>query len=315
MNLGRASALALGARITRVRCSNRGRSRAGATTEHGQLGDGATTPRATPVTIQRLSGVVALAAGARHTCALATDGSVQCWGYNATGQLGDGTTEFRSVPVPVHGLRQVVAIAAGSDHTCARLHDGSVRCWGADAFGQVGDGAHLDAVVVPQIVDGVRDVVELALGQDVTCARSRNGITRCWGGNSAGQLGDATTLARSVPAPVVDLTQRTRHLGLRCDTRLWPDDTAGTLRCWGGNRMGQLGDGSFVDQLRPAQGSPRDEDSWPGAERFFSWFSGASAPEDGVEPRSVRNRPPNLSRRPGLAHAFHSRAPPCPGDP
>jgi len=70
----------------------------------GQLGDGTTTNRLTPVKVQGLTDVVAIAAGARHSLARRKDGTVWAWGYNAYGQLGDGTTTDRLTPTQVSGI-------------------------------------------------------------------------------------------------------------------------------------------------------------------------------------------------------------------
>ena len=112
----------------------------------GQLGDGTTTDRNSPVEVQGLSKrVTAIVAGGFHTLALLADGTVKAWGNNGNGQLGDGTTTDRNSPVDVQGLpKRVTAIVAGSFHTLALLANGTVKAWGNNGFGQLGDGTTTD---------------------------------------------------------------------------------------------------------------------------------------------------------------------------
>jgi alpha-tubulin suppressor-like RCC1 family protein len=114
--------------------------------DRGQLGDGTTTDRLTPVPVRGLGGVSAIAAGDAHTCALLQRGVVRCWGANGDGQLGDRTTTDRQRPVAVDRLASVGAIStgAGVNHTCALLVRGELRCWGDNDYGQLGDGTITD---------------------------------------------------------------------------------------------------------------------------------------------------------------------------
>lgn len=74
--------------------------------------------------------VVRIAAGTYHTCALLSDGSARCWGWNGAGQLGDGTYDTRPGPVEVRNLTGAADLALGNNHSCSLLTDGTVRCWG-----------------------------------------------------------------------------------------------------------------------------------------------------------------------------------------
>jgi len=111
----------------------------------GQAGSPTQIPLVSPALVQDMSQTVAVAvaAGARHTCAIFSDATVRCWGANESGQLGDGTVDSKNKPVPVAGLTSVDAIVAGGAHSCARRTDGSVWCWGSNTSGQLGDGITL----------------------------------------------------------------------------------------------------------------------------------------------------------------------------
>lgn len=121
----------------------------------GQLGLGFTSDHeATPTAVPGLTGVHTLAMKRSHGCALLTDGTVRCWGSNASGQLGLGAVDDQAEPQPVPGLAGVAEIAVGADHSCALSSDGSATCWGSNSCGKLGvsDAFPLD---VPQPVSGL----------------------------------------------------------------------------------------------------------------------------------------------------------------
>ena len=170
----------------------------------GQLGNGTmTTNSPTPTTVSGLVGSTAIAPGWDHTCALLSNGSVQCWGANNYGQLGNGASiSGSSVPVAVSSLSGAVAVAAGSSHTCALLSEGSIACWGMNAQGELGNGTTTDSAT-PVTVSGVTGAKAIAAAHgDHTCALLSDGSITCWGDNSYGQLGNGTTTDSPTPVAV-----------------------------------------------------------------------------------------------------------------
>jgi len=176
---------------------------------NGQLGDGTKVLRELPGNVRGLtSGVVAIAAGGLHTCALTGDGDAKCWGYNFYGQVGDGTTTDRLLRVNVRRLTGGVAAittgagGTGRGHTCALTDAGGAKCWGWNMWGQLGDGTTTDHHT-PAFVKGLKTgVAAIAAGADHTCALMSAGGAKCWGRNGAGQLGDGTIIDRHKPVNV-----------------------------------------------------------------------------------------------------------------
>ena len=158
---------------------------------YGQLGDGTTINRSTPVQVFGLSdGVSSIANGDSYSCVVLTSGAVKCWGNNALGELGDGTTTNRSTPVQVIGLTSGVAsISAGPQHTCAVLTTGAAKCWGFNGGGQLGDGTTTSRLTPVQVIGLASGVANIANGDSYTCAVLTSGAARCWGDNSVGELG------------------------------------------------------------------------------------------------------------------------------
>ncbi len=162
--------------------------------EYGQLGNGTTSSSSAAAPVAGLqSGVVAVTAGALHSCALTQAGAVFCWGHNRGAELGSGGGGFSDTPVSVEGFSSsVTEIRAGFGRTCVRLDTGGYECWG----GQFGS--------TPAPLPGAESAVaDVTLGFDHACLLMEDGRIRCWGSNGMGQLGDGTTDFRVSPVDVV----------------------------------------------------------------------------------------------------------------
>lgn len=135
----------------------------------GQVGDGSLTNRLSPVPVTGLTGAVEVAAGAYHSLARLSTGTLRGWGQNNEGQLGDGTSTRRTQSVAVSGVTGATAIAAGRQHSVAVVANGALRAWGWNTSGQLGDGT-LTGRTSPVTVAGITGAAEISAGRDHTLA-------------------------------------------------------------------------------------------------------------------------------------------------
>ena len=232
-----------------------GTSRCWGANIYGQLAQGTTGISATTTPQPTLvpAGLTAMTAGYNHTCAVLSDATLACWGYNNYGQLGLGNILSPVVnPTVVPGLTGVSFADGGANFTCALLGNQSVQCWGLNSDGQLGTGNYLDRSS-PTATSLVPAVVTLAAGGQHACAVVNPGGTLyCWGRNNNGQVGDDSTNDRDSPVAVATIGATYAVTGGAFHT--CAIDTGGTTWCWGQAGSGQIGDGmTFGNRLTPVQ--------------------------------------------------------------
>lgn len=235
---------------------------------YGQIGDGTTLLKTTPVAVDD-SGLLAgktvfdLSGGYLHTLALCSDGTVAAWGYNVHGQLGNNGSAASRVPAAVTpggalAGKTVVAISAGAYHNLALCSDGTLVSWGYNNYGQLGTGdtqTRRTPVIVPPLgaLAGKR-VTAIAAGSYHSLALCSDGSIVGWGYNDEGELGDGTTTRRMIPVAAdhggalagkkVALIRSGQYHSLALCTD-------GSVVSWGYNPRGQLGDGGTANRLSP----------------------------------------------------------------
>lgn len=226
------------------------------------LGDDDSSSRDKPMTtIPGVAGAVGVAAGQNHACALLGDGTVTCWGFVKTKQ----------VATPVEGVTDAKAIFATSQsgETCVTHGDKSVTCWTEYAG--------------PKKLEGITDVTAMS-GRGHMCMLKADGTVWCKGDNQRGQIGNGTTgSAINKPTQVEGLAGAVSvAAGSQTSCAALGD---GTVKCWGYNQRGQLGDGTLMDRSKPVTVVGLNEATLPPAK------DGLAEVQEAAEPMSWDGMP------------------------
>jgi alpha-tubulin suppressor-like RCC1 family protein len=222
----------------------------------GQAGQGVVSAvvRA-PTRIASTRSYVAVAAGAMHTCAISTDKTLDCWGFDPSGELGRGDGQMNCgvgrcnpMPGPVASMRRFESVVAGHQHTCA-ISGGEAWCWGNNSRGQLGvenAGDRCDGSAcarVPRRVQALRTVVAMTAGGAHSCAAVADGSTWCWGDNRSGQLGIGQPQLELSARPVRVASDYRFAALVSGAMHTCGLTSTGAVACWGDNDAGQLGAG------------------------------------------------------------------------
>jgi len=175
----------------------------------GYTGTGGSTPQQINGLPSVTGGAEKIATGLGHTCVVADDNKVYCWGNNSSGQLGKAGGND-SVPTPVLLMDNATAVTTGGEHTCA-VNASALYCWGDNYAGQLGSFVPgQGSTSTPIFVPGVTPVQSLSAGSYHTCVVA--GLTLyCWGDNGYGQLG-VGALSQPTPVPVLGGSTATESL-------------------------------------------------------------------------------------------------------
>jgi alpha-tubulin suppressor-like RCC1 family protein len=196
-----------------------------------------------------ISGVTKISAGYWYSMALKSDGTVWTWGEGQFGVIGDGGVGDEYVPKQV--LTDCKEIEAHYSHSFAIKNDGTLWGWGANEYGQVGTGATSTWELTPVQVTGLASVIAVAAGSYHALALTSGGDVYAWGLNDKGQLGTGDTPEELTPHPTPELVLSGAIAISAASFHSVALMADGTVKAWGDNTYGQVGDNTTTQRLTP----------------------------------------------------------------
>ena len=216
----------------------------------GQLGDFVRPSSLSPTPASGLLGAGMRAidvSATRQTCAVRDDGSAVCWGDNTSGKASPADVAPIVAPVEASFVVAATVPATGGSHSCIARNDGTLMtCFGANDAGQITTGVAPGPLDVPALFQ----FAEIELGSAFGCGRAATGEVYCWGSNASGQLA-----ADPMTVPTSEMLRTVTLAGAAADLAVGRNHAcarvADIVYCWGANNVGQLGDGTGMQQIAP----------------------------------------------------------------
>lgn len=207
-----------------------------------------------PTIVRGISNIAELTTGGSN-CARLNNGEIKCWGPTSGALLGYGSATgpvYAPVSLPsVAGINNAISVDAGGSHNCAVLTDNTVKCWGSNSYGEIGHGGGAGATAyTPAVVTGINNAAKVNLGYSHSCALLSDSSIKCWGNNQYGQLGNgATSSFQNTPVVVSGIANAVQIDSGNYHTCALLTDNS--IKCWGGNFYGELGDGTTTSSSVP----------------------------------------------------------------
>jgi alpha-tubulin suppressor-like RCC1 family protein len=218
----------------------------------GVLGDGTTVSKSSPVlVVGGFTDWCQISANLQHSHGIRSNGTAWSWGCGWQGRMGTGLSSNDCSPrIVAGGFTDWRQISAGDSHGLGVRTNGTAWGWGINSFGEIGANNTTSRFSPVSVVGGFTDWCQVSAGFAHSLGLRCNGTAWAWGNGLQGRLGDNTATPRSSPVSVVggftDWCQVSaggyHSLALRTNGSAW---------VWGGNSVGQLGDGTTTSRLSP----------------------------------------------------------------
>lgn len=203
---------------------------------YGHLGDGTTNDSLiNHVVPTGITAAKSISSDGITFCAILTDDTVKCW--------GNGYYYYGLSPMTMTTSAPPIQISGGWGFYCALLNDGRVECWGKNSSGELGDGL-TPTGITPVLVSGITNATHVSAGQNTGCAIVGTGAIKCWGSGYQGALGEGVSSGSILPVGVFGITNAVKMKSAQ-DGHSCAVLADSTVKCWGYNSRGQLGNGSY----------------------------------------------------------------------